>query len=313
MQTKAQKEYSQAFNGEVADETKDAVVGDMAAEGAQESPDVAMVIDPADAVAGGDQPAEGGEVAADEAMDIIAEAQGEGEPVAEEAAEMASPEGGVDDGAMSPEDIQRQKSWEGRLKKREEELAAREAAVGSAPQEEMIGDAEIEDIKQRLSDDFGDEFVGMISKLAAYEAKKLAGESVQSAIAPVSGAIDEVIEQMREAFAKQHFQTIADAHEDWLDVANSAEFQGWLETLEAGEQEQAQAVIDNGTTGQVIKLLTKYKEAINNGSAEESSEMDELADALDAAGGVRGSAPVSLPSRAPVGDDDEYKSAWASR
>lgn len=298
-----QDEYSRAFNGdEVADETKDAVVSDAAAEGEQESPDVAMVIDPAEAVAGGDQPAEGGEVATEEA-------QAEGEPVAEEQAEMASPEGDVDDGQVSPEDLQRQKSWEGRLRKREEELAAREAAVGNAPQEEVIDDGEISDIKQRLSDDFGDEFVGMISKLAAYEAQKLAAGTIDSAINPINETISKAISDVQEAFRNQHFSAIAEAHEDFSEIVASEEFGNFIETLPEADKANAIAVIDSGSPKQVIALLSQYKDSL---AGEATATEDDLADALDAAGGVRGSAPVTLPSRAPVGDDDEYKSAWAS-
>lgn len=298
-------EYLKAFRGEsdAEENMADPVVDESAAEGDAETPAVAVVIDAANAVDSGNTPV-------DEQQAVAQEAAAEGEPVAEEMAEQGAPEEMMEE--ISPEDMQRQKSWEGRLRKREEELAAREASMTSAPSGDDSSDEEINEIRQRLADDFGEEFVSMIGKLAAHEAKKLASASIDDKIEPIGAAIDNVIAQMQEAFAKQHFQAIGDVHEDWLDVANSGEFQSWLDSLPEGDKEQAESVINNGTASQVVKLLTKYKDAINGGTAEEAPEMEDLSDALDAASSVRGSSPVRLPERAPAGAEDEYKSAWAS-
>ena len=304
-----QEEYLKAFRGEsdAEENMADPVVDESAAEGDAETPAVSMTIDAANAVDAGNTPAD--------EQAVAQEAAAEGEPVAEEMAEQGAPEEAMEGQGeeISPEDIQRQKSWEGRLRKREEELAAREASMSAAPAAgDDSSDEEINEIRQRLADDFGEEFVAMIGKLAAHEAKKLAASSIDDRIEPINASIDNVIAQMQDAFAQQHFQTISDVHEDWLDVANSGEFQSWLDSLPEGEKEQASAVIDNGTAGQVIKLLAKYKKAINSGVAEEAPEMEDLSDALDAASSVRGSSPVTLPERAPAGAEDEYKSAWAS-
>lgn len=320
-----EQEFLKAFRGEqddseVADSTNDAEVSDTAAEGEGSTPTVAVVIDAGDAVDGGDAPAElteepepmdNGDVepAPGEVPpgDVAAEAATEGEPVAEEAAEMGA--------ELSPEELQRQKSWEGRLKKREEELAAREAAMSQAPvQAESVSDEEIEGIRSRLADDFGEDFVSMIGKIAAYEAQKSAGSRIDEGINSVSQNLDGLVESIKEAFAMMHFNSIADAHEDFMDIANSEEFQQWLGSMPDEQRAAAEQVVAAGRPSQVIKLLNDYKAHLAGGSApaEESAPPvdDGLEDAIDAAGGVRGSAPVSLPQRAPVGDEDEYRAAW---
>lgn len=301
MQTQDELDYAKAFRGEdvVADGDGNEVSDD-AAEGQSEggADAASMVIDAEAAV---DQ-------AADEAgMTVPEEAAAEGEPVAEEMAEQgAEPE-------MSPEEIQRQKSWEGRLKKREEELAAREAAMSGEPAasvaQEEVGDAEIADIRTQLAEDFGEEFVAMIGKIAAYEARKLASSGMDERINPINSAIASAIADVTEAFQSMHMSAIAEAHEDFQAIVNSPEFEAYIGGLSGDEQAAAVETINAGTPKQVIGLLNAYKAAA---TIKDEPVDDGIDAALDAAEGVRGNSPVQLPGRVPVGDDDEYSAAWNS-
>lgn len=297
----ANKEFSAAFNGEslddapmvkasadegVTDENKnDALPADASAEGAAETPAVAVVI-------GGEGEGEGDPLAA--------EAAAEGEPLAEESAEMASPEGDMDDGEIPPEEMHRQKSWEGRLKKREADLAARESSAGTPD------DAEIAAARQQLVDDFGEGFVKLITLVAGAEARKNAGTADLSG---VTGQIEQVIKDFQGALQSQHIASIADAHDDFLDIIGGQEFGRWIETLEPEYQEQAQMVIERGSAGSCIKLLNLFKESLKE---PEAAADEGVTDAEDAATGVRGSARLSLPTAAPSSSDDEYKRAWES-
>lgn len=288
------QEYLKAFRGEEEPVADAPVVPDSAAEGDTETEAVGMTIDPVAAVAD----------AADEAgLNVGEEAAPEGEmpPMVEaEPSAVAEPDG---DEAISPEDMQRQKSWEGRLKKREEELAAREAAI--AP---TATDEEIAAIKESLANDFGEELVDMISKLVAYEAKKLSESAVGESINPIAQRIDEAIASVTEAFNSMHFGAIADAHEDFQEVVSSPEFGAYVDSLPEEQKAKVASIMQNGRASQVIAVLNDYKKSLATAGADTAS----VDDALDAASAVRGSAPVSLPGRAPVGDDDEYKAAWDS-
>ena len=293
-----QSEFSKAFNGEEDDmlpaAADEAVTEDTknVADDVQESggEDVAVVVD---------IPAAAAEVetSAEANADMAEEAQAEGEPVAEEMAEQAPEE-------MSPEDIQRQKSWEGRLKKREEELAAREAEMSNQPAESMAGDEEIAEIQAKLAEDFGDEFVQMISKLAAYSAAKSSPGLDTSEVQEVKEVVAQAIMDVQGAFQSMHFGQIADAHADFQEIFQSEQFQEWLGTLPEEQQQAAMGVIEGGRAGQVVKLLNQYKDSLNQASS--------MSDAEDAAMGVSGSSPVTLPMRAPAAGNDEYKQAWDS-
>lgn len=294
------REFSKAFNNEdVTDESVGNEVSLTAAEGMSDDDTGAVVIDAKTAV--NDAAEEAGIDTSAGQPDLIAEAAAEGETVGEEQAEQ-----------LSPEDLQRQKSWEGRLRKREEELAAREAALGSGGNGEVpaaTDDAEIAEIRQRLTEDFGDEFVGMISKLAAHEARKLAAEDFDLKLNPIQQTIAQAIHDVHAAFESMHFGAIADAHENFQDIINSPEFGAYINGLSGDEQEAAQAVLEGGTPKQVINLLNAYKDSLEQ-KAEPVGPDDSVDDALDAAEGVRGSSPVQLPGRVPVGDEDEYRAAW---
>lgn len=292
------REFSKAFNEEdVTDESVGNEVSLTAAEGVSDDDTGAVVIDAKTAV--NDAAEEAGIDTSAGQPDLIAEAAAEGEQAEQ----------------LSPEDLQRQKSWEGRLRKREEELAAREAALGSGGNGEVPAAAddaeiaEIAEIRQRLAEDFGDEFVGMISKLAAHEARKLAAEDIDAKLNPLHQTIAQAIQDVHAAFESMHFGAIADAYENFEQIINSPEFGAYINGLSGDEQEAAQAVLANGTPKQVINLLNAYKGSLEQ-KAEQVGPDASVDDALDAAEGVRGSSPVQLPGRVPVGDEDEYRAAW---
>lgn len=301
--SKAENEYLKAFRGdEVADVENDPAVDEVAAEGPNETPGDAVVLDPVEAAAGDDAPVEPSDVAIEQ-IEGEGDAEAAGETDLMVNAEQA--EGGEGEEAMSPEDIQRQKSWEGRLRKREEELAAREAAMGA----EGSDDEEIANIKQALSDDFGEDFVAMIVKLAANESKKFAEGQIKNAVSPLEQTVSAAIAEVQEAFANLHFGRIAEAHEDFKEIIESPEFGQYVETLEGDAKDQAVSALESGSSQQVIKVLSGYKDYLKANSATQDEDLD---DAMDAMGGVKGSSPVSLPDRPSANDQDEYKSAWAS-
>lgn len=287
---KYQDEYLKAFNGE----EKPAMVSDDAAEGATEAAGTAVVMDAEQAVA--DAAEENGIIPAEglPTEGVLPEEEAPMEP-------MGDPEAMEPGEEMSPEDIQRQKSWEGRLRKREEELAAREAAAANPPA--VSGDAAA--AIAQLTEDFGAEFVKMIVAIAAGEAKKVADENVGG----VAGTIDQLIADTRAAFNTMHYAAIADAHEDFMEVAESPKFKEWLESMPDDQRLEKEAVIQGGTAGKVIKLLNEYKDWCKqkDGAQAESDDY-----ALDAASGVRSSSPVSLPSKANRNPEDEYLAAWNS-
>lgn len=318
MNPEEQDEYSKAFNDPEADPTEDAPEG--------EGPDVSAAVKLGNEDAGkiGE-----GDTSAEQFPEKVPEADSS---VQEE------------DGPTSPEDVQRQKSWEGRLAKREAELKAREEAMAQpqalaaggevepvevglgdeaedAPEADTSGD-DIESIKKEAMDlagdpaklsqvlatmiaDYGREFVVGAVALAG----PLIDAKAESYASDFNGNLDGLISEIQGAFSSMHKQTIADAHEDFEALVDSPEFQAYRDALPEDQKAKADATVESGSAGAVIKLLQAFKDAQKAAEAPPEQTPDDVW-AEDAATSVRSSAPLKLPTRAPASDEDEYKNAW---
>ena len=324
--------YREAFNGP-SEAAMDDVTGtadkmtpdDSAASEASETPTVAVVIT--------------GEEGDEAGADI-------GEPTDEQ---------------MTPEEIQQEKTWAGRLKKREAELKAREAALaeresgvvqakcggkvamkadgGMIEEEPMDGEEmameeapmpeedgmeaepvgmdepepEAEMETEKMSDDaiieeglstYGPEFEGFIAALIR---RYVAAEAD-----PIVGMLSEKIAQVQEGLSsglENMHMNVLDALIDGVEeIAESAEFQSWIEAMPDEDKAKAQSVIESGTVRQIKGLIDQFAQSQKAGS--ERSPEDIWAE--DAATAVKGKSPVRLPDRPAMSPDDEYSKAFNS-
>jgi len=232
----------------------------------------------------------------------VAESPAAEEPVAEEAT--AEPEEPVE-----PEMTQREKSWEGRLAKREAELKAREEALAAKETEEApekdqetgtldalleevasMDDGGFNAILQEANETYGGDFmklvVGMASKIAAIQAKREA-DRVDGNLRDFSGAV-------QNEFRSAHIDRIAQDHPDYAEIVDAEGFKEWIGAMPDEERTKAETLLKSGRARPIAKLLTRYKEAMNK-----SDDVDD-----DTA--VRGSAPVNIPRRPVMSDEEEY-------
>ena len=149
-----------------------------------------------------------------------------------------------------------------------------------------------------------------MSSLAFVGAVALAGPLIdakaESYASDFNGNLDGLISEIQGAFSSMHKQTIADAHEDFEDLVESPEFQAFRDSLPEDQQAKADATIESGSAGAVIKLLQAFKDAKDK--PKEKTLEDAWAE--DAATSVRSSSPLKVSSRAPMSEDDEYKAAF---
>lgn len=190
---------------------------------------------------------------------------------------------------MTPDETQREKSWEGRLRKREEELAAREAEVG-APTEP--GEA-----LAMLSEQFGQEFADLIVQVIRENVPQPSDEATEA----LRSDIDDVIEVLKNERASRHKEMIMAAHADAYEIGETPEFIEWCKTQD--DAAECERIIERGTSMEVIALLTRFKAHLNSAGDDDS----------EAATAVRGSSPITLPNRPAMSPDDEYKAAWNNR
>lgn len=249
--------------------------------------------DPALMIAIEAAPAEGAEEAGEAPA---AELQAEEAPAEEAPAE------------IEPEMTQNDRTWEGRLKKREEELKAREEALkareegvdNEAAEEsaEGEGDGQVDDIegmKSRLAEDFGQEFLDTIVAIAKSEASAVAGSHVDD----IRNSVGDIINGINDDRARRHFETIHDAHPDFVEVSESPEFKEFVSNLPPTDRSEAERVIAAGSAREINALLTQFKQSAGAAGND---------DALEAAEGVRSSG-IRLP-KPPAAADDDFVSAW---
>jgi hypothetical protein len=335
----SEAEYQEAFNEsevETTEMSEDEAFGLMPEPASQEG-DVEVTVDTDDTMQTEAEAAiESAELASTEgeSPDEGGGPAGEG---GEQMADAATTEDPMDDEPTDPKEIQRKKSWEGRLRKREEELAAKAAelearnASPDAPADEAAetpsreeaveavqdavdavedGDMTPEQAIKTISEDFGPEFTKMLQTLIKAEAGKVKAETDQG--------VDELVQAIKDDKAREHFEAIADAHPDFNEVGGSDEMVAYLEDLPDEDRAKAQKVVEGGSTRQVIKLLNGFKEwkakgATPKGDVVEGDEPAAAATpavddpAMDAAEGVR-STGLRLPPQ-PARSDD-YENSW---
>jgi hypothetical protein len=236
---------------------------------------------------------------------------------------------------VDPKDEQRAKSWEGRLRKREAELAAREKALAERSQAEESGETGVQEEAEAseavsqaaeqvqsgkmtpeqaiktLSEDFGPEFANLLDVLIEHRATGVADKLVGEKVGGVSKTIDTLISEIVSDRERDHFESIEDAHPDFMELAESDDFKGWIDGLPDDKRAKALQAIDGGNARQVVKVLAAYKEHAASLPAEDGQgeDMDPVAAAnADAAEGVRSSGALKLPDAPQKASG--YEEAW---
>lgn len=204
-----------------------------------------------------------------------------------EAAEQAAGEGGAADpydlSDVPPEDMQKAKSWVGRLKKIEADLKAKSDAAGKSGDaaqtqgadalekvssdalaggkdqlaeaaDEMAdkvasGEVDIDEGMKQLADDFGEPFVRLIEAAAARAANKAVGDRLGKVEEDTQG----VISHLTSAAERSHFEQIYAKHPDFVQVSEEPGFQQFVDA------QGAQDVVDNGGAQAINQLLDDYK------------------------------------------------------
>lgn len=249
-----------------------------------------------------------------------------------------------DEPAMSEKDVQREKSWEGRLKAREAELKAREEAlvareaapaaeageptetagqdaaepvateaIEAAAEKVESGELTAEQAVATLSQDFGEDFTKMLGVLIDARASEIAGRTADEKVAGVSKSLDGLVGELVETRAQDHYESISDAHEDFLEIGQSPEFKAYIDAMPEDDKAKAEHTIANGSARQIVKLLNAYKASLAKPEPEaepeaKPAEPDPAQEsAMDAAEGVRSSG-LKLPEKPEMSQN--YEEAW---
>lgn len=235
---------------------------------------------------------------------------------AEMPAAVAGAEGAAAPAAEDPAatEQKRLQDWEATLATRESELNERTAAMAttnagetqtgnentggegaeSGPATAPAASAGEDDPAKALAEDFGPEFVDLLIRLV----KKICGDQVGGVQETVQSVIDHLNGEKHQA----HFKTIASAHEDFVDVIESPEFEAYRAAQAPAEQSDIDRVVASGSAQEIIDMLTKFKGAKGGQSGADDESMD-------AAEGVRSSGGgLTLPAK-PT-NSKSFEDAW---
>ena len=218
--------------------------------------------------------------------------------------------------ALWEKDHQRMKSWEGRLSKAEQEKKAMmeelerlkqemkpptQVASHDGPGDDR--DTGTEDAGQMpvTSDAFRAEYGDEIADFVEQRARELARQEMEQ-------VLSERIAPLENAKAEQevqaHYSAIAEKHPDYQEIAESADFQKWIDDQPAYIQQAIKNVVVSGSADQVNELLSSYKQAMN-ADKRNTQQRDARARRSAAVPGRSGGAPRAVPK-------DDFDKAWDS-
>jgi len=167
--------------------------------------------------------------------------------------------------SLYTKEVQRTKSWEGRLsasERRNKELETELQELKKQPtikQDTTEGLVDVDDpLIKTFIEEMGDDF---IKPLGAYVKKQIA-----EAVAPFKSLSDKVpalertVTTVKNSGDAAHYTAILDAHSDVAELLESGEIDAYVEELPYKEAVQAKEVLEKGTARQVIKFLDGFKE-----------------------------------------------------
>ncbi len=239
---------------------------------------------------------------------VMAEGADDGIPNSPEEAQEVQDEPQTDGGGHPPGltlEEQRAKSWEGRKQAQARDAAGSEPeAEANEPEEspaeeaaepevsELLEDAaaktegmEPDEALKALAADFGEDFAKMLSAIIDAKVAKVNDT--------VSKSVNEIIDDIVDTKARTHFETIADRHPDFMDIAGSEEFKAYC-----AEKPERSGIVESGTARQINKMLDDFVKS--KAPEQEDTSMDD-------AEGVRSSG-MRLPAKPSSSSD--YSAAW---
>jgi hypothetical protein len=162
------------------------------------------------------------------------------------------------------------------LKKIKEEKAEEKPEVKPKPKEEVVEEVDEELTKYTQEYDY---IAKNQSKLTSRELKKVLVEFAESFKKELSEKYDItiknaeklIVEKAKEDF-EIHIGTIMEAHKDYGKAFKRTDVEEWIGTLSPVRKREYKAILEDGSTEEVIELLASYKEVKGIKTEEEKPE-----------------------------------------
>ena len=231
------------------------------------------------------------------------------EEPAEETPEDELESGQDEDPEEGAKEEQRRKSWEGRLKKREEELKAKElelmqlqqqAQSGEQRQEPTVETDEEDPDWQAMVDDLGEDLALRVRNQSQKVTQKALQAEIDKVRRELSEQITPLTQRQEQERAERHYQTIKQSHPDAIDLVKSGEVQQWVEEQPRYLQPAYQRVMEEGSAEDVVEMLDTFKQSRGKPAQNQSKAPPQQAVRSRKGGRVRTAATPK----------DDFDSAW---
>ena len=209
-----------------------------------------------------------------------------------------------------------EKHWKAQAEAAAAELAAlkaqaeQRAAAGEAPTQTDAAVATAQaaiaqGVDPAIFGDFSEEALAQgIQKLVDMRVQEQVNAALGKALAPIK-------EQQETQAVNSHFSAIYKAHPDADSIAESKELADWIDSQPSFARAGYQAVLQNGTTEQVIEFFSQFKQATGKATQQPTDGKPDVAAAAQAAlAKAKAQVPTSL-SEIPAGAKAHHDEAEA--
>lgn len=210
---------------------------------------------------------------------------------------------------------QRMKSWEGRLKKSNDQLAREqsarqrmEAQLRRMENREQAGDRE--QLEAFIEEWDGDAEMAPVVNLVRAQLQGM-GDPADTGDQPAGEADQGGEPEANAPDTQAHFDAISAKHADWQTIVASGQLQAWIESLPGSEALKYSRIAESGTAEQVIAMFDAMKAAPaaeaetgdNDDTTNDADDAEAMAAVRHRSGGRRGSGRKEIPK-------DDFDGAW---
>lgn len=219
--------------------------------------------------------------------------------------------------AKYEQELQRTKSWDGRLSAKDREVAALRDELARTKQEQAAAKAEgADDADDASVTAFLEEFPELatpIQKMIERVTKRHGQAVADDMIAKVDRRIAPLAETMQETTVEKHLSTIRAAHSDFEAIVKGDDLQTWITEQPKYMQPSLREVYERGYAEDVVDMLTQYKTARNIGAVDAGPDgqvVEQKDTARRPSAAVRSRHTAPPVNRAKVAADD-FDGGWA--
>jgi len=216
-------------------------------------------------------------------------------------------------------ELQKSKSWDGRIRKANERAEAAERLLSEANSRIANMENQQKDKTSKVLPDgsadegdtlasFYDEFPDLKRPLELM-IKKEAAQILEQKYGHIQSTVDTLKEDSAQSAKERHYKAITEAHSDWRELVSSGKLNEWIGTQPSYVQESLDRVKVKGNAQEVIEMFDSFKQSPiykpkPKQESKQSAPNQNKIKSLMAVEGSSGGPPKAKPAA------DDFDAAW---